>query len=127
MDIETTTPTPDDPRDNSELIKLYPNIASQLDAATLDLFGELFETWRAAMAKVRADGMVDILPGGIQRVSPCLKAAHDAHDRMVRILSSYGMTPRSRAMGRGASLLRQQKPNPFAAIAAKHVGRGNPQ
>ncbi len=118
---------PDDPRDNSELLRLYPFLGEHLDAATLDQFGELFETWRAALAIVRADGMVETLPGGTRRMSPYLKAANDAHDRMVRILAKYGMTPRSRAKGRGASLLRPQKPNPFAALDARQPGKENQQ
>jgi len=87
--------------------KLWATAAAQLDACgvmtstdepALAQYCEQFVLWQDALAQVRQHGMMVRNEGtGVMKANPCIAVANNAHDRMVKMMREFGMTPSARA------------------------------
>lgn len=91
---------------SSEARKHWPDIAAQLadariltelDRAALAQYCEAFVIWQQAYDKVLKFGLIVKAQSGFPVQSPFLSIANQQSERMLRILTEFGMTPSSRS------------------------------
>lgn len=99
-------------------------VLTVVDDVALAMYCEQFALWRAATDAIARDGLVTISRHGVPKYSPHVGIAASAHDRMLRMLTEFGMTPASRPRLRtgvdpkapGAAS------NPFASVKGSKGG-----
>lgn len=84
-------------------------IVSVLDTNALAAYCEMYAIWASAIKHLQREGMVVSSKRGEPMRNPYLKIANDAHDRMVKMLTEFGMTPSSRT--RVSATKKQEKPD----------------
>lgn len=103
-------------------------IMTVVDEPALAHYCEQFVTWQTALESVRTKGLtVFNKRTGHIKANPAIKIANDAHDRLLKMMVEFGMTPSSRARtktregfknpgppgSRGSS---SAPPNPFSLV-----------
>lgn len=73
-------------------------VMTVMDRTALAHYCEQFVTWQTALANVRKKGLVLAnKKTGILRQNPHLAIANQAHDRLLKMMQEFGMTPASRS------------------------------
>ena len=72
-------------------------ITTTLDEAALVLLVEEYATWQQALNVMRYHGVLAKGMHGSPMVSPMFKIVRDSSDKLLRMLTDFGMTPSSRA------------------------------
>jgi len=73
------------------------NVLTAADESALVLMTETYAEWKIALDKVQEHGMLVKNANGTPQVSPFMSIQHKAHDRLLKLLCEYGMTPASRS------------------------------
>ena len=85
-------------------------LLTDLDMAVLAGYCDGYSQWAEATAQVQKGGTVYKRPDGSPGLSPYLRVAREAYDRMMKAAVLIGMSPSSRAS------LRVEKPKPKGKV-----------
>lgn len=73
-------------------------VLTVMDEAALVHYCEQYVIWQQALAHIRRKGMLLVdKKSGVPRANPSIRIANDAHDRLMKIMVEFGMTPSARA------------------------------
>lgn len=73
-------------------------ILTVVDEAALVQYCEQYATWQMAMAETRKKGMlITNKKTGYVSANPAIRIANSAHDRLLKLMQEFGMTPSARA------------------------------
>lgn len=93
-------------------------LMTDLDMAVFAGYCDAYSQWAEATQKVHELGMIERNADGIPILSPYLRIAREAYDRMMRAAVLLGLSPSSRAS------LKVENPKPKSK-AEKFMGRKN--